>query len=326
MGGIRYFGITILVLLGFLGSTQAQLQLGFYSKNCPKAEKIIQDFVNQHIHNAPSLAAALIRMHFHDCFVRGCDASLLVNSTSNNQAERDGLPNLTIRGFDFIDRVKSLVEAECPGIVSCADIIALVARDSIVATGGPSWSVPTGRRDGTISNATEALNNIPRPTENFTTLQTRFSNLGLNLTDLVLLSGAHTIGVSHCSSFSNRLYNFTGVGDQDPALDPEYAANLKAKKCPNPNDNTTIVEMDPGSRKTFDLSYYSLLLKRRGLFQSDSALTTNPTAKTFVTQLLQGPIQNFYYEFAKSMEKMGRINVKTGSTGEIRKQCAVVNS
>ena len=139
-------------------------------------------------------------------------------------------------------------------------------------------------------------------------------------------SGAHTIGVSHCSSFSARLYNFTGVGDQDPALDPEYAANLKAKKCPNPKDNTTIVEMDPGSRKTFDLSYYSLLLKRRGLFQSDSALATNPTTRTFITQLLQGPIQNFYDEFAKSMEKMGRVNVKTGSTGEIRKQCAVVNS
>ena len=138
-------------------------------------------------------------------------------------------------------------------------------------------------------------------------------------------SGAHTIGVSHCSSFSARLYDFTGVGDQDPALEPEYAANL-AKKCTNPNDNTTIVEMDPGSSKTFDLSYYSLLLKRRGLFQSDAALATNPTTRTFVTQLLQGPIQNFYDEFAKSMEKMGRINVKTGSTGEIRKQCAVVNS
>lgn len=66
--------------------------------------------------------------------IQGCDASLLVNSTSNNQAEKDALPNLTIRGFSFIDRVKSLVEAECPGIVSCADIIALVARDSIVAT------------------------------------------------------------------------------------------------------------------------------------------------------------------------------------------------
>ena len=40
MGGIRCFGIAILVLIGFLGSTQAQLQLGFYSKNCPKCSII----------------------------------------------------------------------------------------------------------------------------------------------------------------------------------------------------------------------------------------------------------------------------------------------
>jgi peroxidase len=59
---------------------------------------------------------------------------VLLNTTSNNQAEKDATPNLTLRGFDFVDRVKSLVEAECAGIVSCADIIALVARDSIVAT------------------------------------------------------------------------------------------------------------------------------------------------------------------------------------------------
>jgi peroxidase len=193
--------------------------------------------------------------------------------------------------------------------------------------GGPFWKVPTGRRDGTISRSSEASNNIPPPTSNFTSLQRLFANQGLDLKDLVVLSGAHTIGVSHCSSFSNRLYNFTGVlGTQDPALDSEYAANLKARKCRSLNDNTTIVEMDPGSSRTFDLSYYRLLLKRRGLFQSDSALTTNSTTLSFVNQLLQGSLENFFAEFADSMEKMGRINVKTGTVGEIRKQCAVVNS
>ncbi|KAK9285786.1 hypothetical protein L1049_024987 [Liquidambar formosana] len=116
------------------GSTQAQLTMNFYSKSCPKAEKIVQDFVSKHIPNAPSLAAALIRMHFHDCFVRGCDGSVLLNSTSNNQAEKVAAPNLTLRGFAFIDSVKSLLEAECPGVVSYADTIALVARDSIVVT------------------------------------------------------------------------------------------------------------------------------------------------------------------------------------------------
>jgi peroxidase len=122
------------------------------------------------------------------------------------------------------------------------------------------------------------------------------------------------------------LYNFTGKGDQDPSLDSEYAQNLKTFKCKNINDNTTIVEMDPGSRKTFDLSYYNQVVKRRGLFESDSALVKNPVTKALVTQLLQGSLENFYAEFAKSIEKMGQIKVKTGSQGEIRKHCAFVNS
>ncbi|KAI8558299.1 hypothetical protein RHMOL_Rhmol04G0080500 [Rhododendron molle] len=321
------FGVVLLAVLAFLGSSHADLEMNFYAKSCPKAEEIVLDFVKLHIPNAPSLAAALIRMHFHDCFVRGCDASVLLNSTtaSGNQTEKAATPNLTIRGFDFIDRVKSLVEAECPKTVSCADIIALVARDSIVTTGGPSWRVPTGRRDGLISNATEALNNIPAPFNNFSTLQTKFANKGLDLKDLVLLSGAHTIGVAHCSSFSNRLYNFTGVGDEDPALDSEYAANLKARKCKTANDTTTIVEMDPGSFRTFDLDYYTLLTKRRGLFQSDAALTTSSTTKAYITQFLKGSLKDFYAEFALAMEKMGRVEVKTGSGGEIRQHCAVVN-
>ncbi|OVA11153.1 Plant peroxidase [Macleaya cordata] len=327
MGRMGYSGIVVLVVFGLLGSAFAQLKMGFYDQSCPKAEKIVLDYVNQHIPNAPSVAAALLRMHFHDCFVRGCDASLLLNSTSNNKAEKDAPPNLTIRAFDFIDRVKSLVEAACPGVVSCADVLSLAARDSVVVTGGPSWKVPTGRRDGRVSNASEALSDIPSPFSNFTTLRTNFANKGLNVKDLVLLSGGHTIGVSHCSpSFSNRLYNFTGVGDQDPSLDSEYAANLKANKCRTPTDNTTIVEMDPGSFKTFDLSYYQHLVKRRGLFTSDAALLTDSTSRSFVTQLLQGDLSNFFKEFAESMEKMGRIGVNTGSSGEIRKQCAMIVS
>ncbi|KAF9588074.1 hypothetical protein IFM89_007315 [Coptis chinensis] len=326
MGSSGCLLLAVMCFLGLFGSGLAQLKMGFYDQSCPKAETIVLNYVKEHIPNAPSLAAPLIRMHFHDCFVRGCDGSVLLNDTSNNQAEKDAFPNLSIRGFDFVDKVKNLLEAECPGIVSCADIISLIARDSIVTTGGPYWKVPTGRRDGTISRVSEALNNIPSPFNNFTDLQRLFGNKGLNIKDLVLLSGAHTIGVSHCSSFTNRLYNFTGVGDQDPALDSEYAANLKARKCTTPTDSTTIVEMDPGSHRTFDLSYYTLLVKRRGLFDSDAALTTNSDSRSFISQLLQGPLSNFLAEFALSMEKMGRVDVKTGSSGQIRKQCALVNS
>ncbi|XWS34295.1 hypothetical protein CRYUN_Cryun21dG0028300 [Craigia yunnanensis] len=326
MAGTGFLGIIVVGLLVFIGSTHAQLQMNFYAKSCPKAEKIVRDYVKEHIPNAPSLAASFIRMHFHDCFVRGCDASLLLNSTSGQSPEKNAIPNQTLRGFDFIDRVKSLLEAECPGIVSCADILTLIARDSVVTIGGPFWKVPTGRRDGLISNVTEANTNIPGPFSNFTTLLRLFNNQGLDTKDLVLLSGAHTIGIAHCPAFSRRLYNSTGPGGVDPTLDSEYAANLKANKCKTPNDNTTKVEMDPGSRNTFDLSYYTLLTKRRGLFQSDAALTTDSTSSVLINQLLSNPLKFFYAEFATSMEKMGRVNVKTGSEGEIRKQCAFVNS
>ncbi|CAN0897020.1 Peroxidase 3 [Linum grandiflorum] len=317
--------LTLLAIMA-VASTDAQLKMNFYSKSCPKAEQIVLDYVNKHIHNAPSLAAPLIRMHFHDCFVRGCDASVMLNVTSkNNATEKTAAPNLTLRGFGFIDAIKKLLEEACPGVVSCADVLALAARDSVAVTGGPTWRVPTGRRDGRISNATEALNAIPPPTSNFTTLQTLFGNVGLNLKDLTLLSAAHTIGISHCNSFSERLYNFTGRGNgQDPRLDNNYATKLK-RKCVNTSDNVTIVEMDPGSFRTFDRSYFKLLQKRRGLFQSDAALTTSGTTKAFIDQFASGSIQNFFKEFALSMEKMGRINVKTGSAGEIRKTCAFVN-
>lgn len=109
-------------------------------------------------------------------------------------------------------------------------------------------------------------------------------------------------------------------------MDSSYIANLKKNKCTSPNDNTTIVEMDPGSFRTFDLGYYKEVLKRRGLFQSDAALITNSATKTLVMDLVSSPEEKFLQGFSLAMEKMGRVQVKTGSQGEIRKNCAVVNS
>ncbi|CAN6483479.1 unnamed protein product [Victoria cruziana] len=306
MGSFAFIAFT---LLGFLGASHAQLKLGFYDHICPQAESITQGFVKEHIPNAPPLAAALLRLHFHDCFVRGCDASLLLNSTKNNKAEKDATPNMSLRGFTFIDAVKSKVEEACLGVVSCVDIVALVARDAVVVTGGPYWKVPTGRRDGTVSLASKALTNILAPTLNFTSLKANFA-----IKTLLLLY--------HCNFVSKRLYNFTGKGDQDPSLDKFFAA--KANKCKTPADNSTILEMDPGSFRTFDTHYYTNVVKRRGLFTSDSSLLTDSTSKSYVDGILGGSI-DFFKEFALSMEKMGRIEVKTGTQGEIRKVCIVVN-
>ncbi|BAS99699.1 Os07g0104233, partial [Oryza sativa Japonica Group] len=110
---------------------------------------------------APTLAAAILRLHFHDCFVRGCDASVLLSSThgvgGNNMAERDAPPNRSLRGFVSVQRVKSRLEAACPSTVSCADILALMARDAVLLASGPYWPVPLGRRDGRVSCAAEVM-------------------------------------------------------------------------------------------------------------------------------------------------------------------------
>lgn len=301
------------------------LKVGFYQKTCPSVETIVKQATAKFISRAPTLAAPLLRMHFHDCFVRGCDGSVLLNSTKNNLAEKDGLPNLSLRGFQVIDGVKAAVESKCPGVVSCADILALVARDAVSMLKGPVpyWEVPLGRRDGRVSIAQETLTNLPPAFFDISQLKTSFASKGLNEKDLVVLSGGHTIGTSHCSSFTTRLYNFSGKGDTDPSLDPNYATLLK-KKC-KATDVTTLVEMDPGSFKTFDEDYYTLVVKRRGLFQSDAALLDDKETRDYVKLQATTKGYTFFKDFAVSMVKMGKVGVLTGNAGEIRKTCAFVN-
>ncbi|CAN6243133.1 unnamed protein product [Urochloa humidicola] len=330
---VMAMAMVAIVLAGSVPGAHAQLRMGFYDQSCPGVEKMVAAFVQEHVRRVPTVAAALLRLHFHDCFVRGCDASVLLNSTAAGVAEKDAPPNLTLRGFDFVDRVKTLVEEVCPGVISCADVLALAARDAVSAIGGPSWRVPTGRRDGTVSSMQEALDEIPKPTMSFKELTDLFATKGLGVRDLVWLSGAHTIGIAHCSSFADRLYGHpdAGAGNDttDPALDAAYAANLRRRKCLAANGGyaeDAVVEMDPGSHLTFDLGYYRALLKHRCLLQSDAALLTDAAARADVEGVVGGPDEVFFQLFARSMATLGTVQVKTGAQGEIRRNCAVVNS
>ncbi|RZC72668.1 hypothetical protein C5167_048148 [Papaver somniferum] len=322
MATLSLLSALVLVFL-VLGITNGQgLKLGFYHKTCPNAEAIIQETTASYVSFNPTLPAALLRMHFHDCFVRGCDGSVLINSTSTHQTEKAAAPNLSLRGFNVIDAAKAAVEKVCPGVVSCADILSLVARDSVAMIRGPWWNVPTGRRDGRVSIMTDAFT-LPEPFFNATQLIASFASKGLSAKDLAVLSGAHTIGVAACTSFTTRLFNFTGKGDSDPTLDSEYVPRLKSK-C-KPNDLVHRAEMDPGSVKTFDSSYYKLVSKRRGLFTSDASLLDDPVTKAYVKSQARNNGPTFFKDFAVSMEKMNAIEVLTGNDGEIRKHCALIN-
>ncbi|KAF4350878.1 hypothetical protein F8388_008060 [Cannabis sativa] len=218
--------IFVISALHHTANAQAQgLKVGFYAHTCPKAEAIVTQIIHQTMAVAPSLGAPLMRMHFHDCFVRGCE--------------------------DFTSR-------------------------------------------------------------------------GLSVKDLAVLSGGHTIGTSHCSSFNNRLYNFSGKNDSDPTLDSEYVDRLKMK-C-KPADPITLVEMDPGSFKTFDVKYFDLVAKRRGLFTSDAALLDDSETKAYVVNhATASGTASFFKDFGVSMVNMGRVGVLTGSAGQIRKVCTKIN-
>ncbi|KZV45258.1 peroxidase 5 [Dorcoceras hygrometricum] len=260
---VNFYGFLVLVCL-YNVRTQAQLEVGFYGFTCALAEIIVKEEVRKAFIQDNGVAAGLVRMHFHDCFVRGCDGSVLINTVDpSTPAEKDAPPNNpSLRGFEVINSAKARLEAVCQGTVSCADILAFAARDSVEITRGLGYDVPAGRKDGRVSLASEALANLPRPTSNVNQLTQSFANKGLTQEEMVTLSGAHTIGRSHCTSITNRLYNFNSTTGQDPTLDPIYA-NLELKPaCPQGSTNPNlVVPMDPFSPATSDIKFAAAMIK-----------------------------------------------------------------
>lgn len=304
------------------------LAVGYYNTICPAAEAIVFGVVNSAFQNFSGIAAKLIRLHFHDCFVRGCDGSVLLDSIPGQfVAEKDfPVSNPSLGGFEVIDTAKSLLEAVCPKLVSCADIVAFAARDSALLASPLLhplwWDAPAGRKDGNTSLSSDILENMPGPTSNVTQLTQMFAAKGLSQDEMVTLSGAHTIGVSHCSIFASRLYNFSGSNTMDPSLDPMYVQVLK-QNCTRPN--TTTVFMDPETPFILDNAYYNEVLANRGLFTSDATLLTDPNTKSSVTANSGSNVVEWQKAFAAAMVKMGNIGVLTDNEGEVRVNCRVAN-
>ncbi|XP_057961050.1 peroxidase N1-like [Malania oleifera] len=315
----------VVVAMAATGARGQGTRVGFYGRSCPRAESIVRATVRTHFRSDPSIAPGLLRMHFHDCFVQGCDASILIDGPST---EKTAPPNLNLRGYEVINDAKTQLETICPGVVSCADIVALAARDSVVLTNGPTWAVPTGRRDGRVSLASNTAN-LPGFTESVDVQKQKFAALGLSTQDLVTLVGGHTIGTSACQFFRYRLYNFTNTTSNgaDPSIKSNFLPQLRAL-CPANGDGTRRVGLDTGSSGVFDTSFFSNLKNGRGILESDQKLWTDNSTKPLVQRFLgAGGLLGltFNVEFGRSMVKMSNIGVKTGSNGEIRKVCSTIN-
>ncbi|CAI0625927.1 unnamed protein product, partial [Linum tenue] len=271
---------------------------------------------------------------------QGCDGSVLLSGSAGGPSEEQGAPpNLSLRqeAFRIIEDLRARVHKQCGRVVSCSDILAVAARDSVALvytyifftrpqpcsnlirydnSGGPNYRVPLGRRDGlTLATRAATLDNLPPPTATTGQLLTALAPKNFDPTDVVALSGGHTIGISHCSSFTRRLYP-----SQDATMDKTFANNLKAA-CPQAAAVDGTVNMDIRSPNLFDNKYYVDLMNRQGLFTSDQDLYTDSRTRGIVTGFAIN--QSLFYEkFAVAMVKMGQLSVLTGSQGEIRGNCS----
>ncbi|XVF85492.1 hypothetical protein PTKIN_Ptkin17bG0121900 [Pterospermum kingtungense] len=310
----------VMLLLISCSACQAQLSSSIYAKTCPNALSTIRSSIRSAIARERRMAASLIRLHFHDCFVQGCDASILLDNSPTITSERFAIQNNnSVRGFEVIDQAKAAVENICPGVVSCADILAVAARDASEYVGGPSWTVKLGRRDSTTASASLANSQLPRFTDSLQSLIDLFKSKGLSEKDMVALSGSHTIGQARCVTFRSRIYS--NGSDIDAGF-----ASIRRRNCPAtpPNGDANLAPLDLVTPNSFDNNYFKNLLRKKGLLQSDQVLLSGGSTDSIVTEYSKNP-STFSSDFAAAMVRMGDIEPLTGSAGIIRRVCNVVN-
>ncbi|KAH9613692.1 hypothetical protein KSS87_016268 [Heliosperma pusillum] len=242
------------------------LSYNFYSTSCPKLEAIVRGHLANVFKQDITQSAGLLRLHFHDCFVQGCDGSVLLDGSASGPSEQNAPPNLDSLNF---------------------------------------------------ATTAVTLANLPSPKSNTTTLLNALGIKKLDPTDVVALSGGHTIGRGHCTSFTDRLYP-----TQDSAIEQTFATSLKVTCPTSTTDNTTV--LDIRTPKKFDNKYYVDLVKGQGLFTSDQTLFTDSRTKGIVSSFATN--QSLFFEkFVNAILKMGQLGVLTGTQGEIRANCSARN-
>ncbi|CAL5022957.1 unnamed protein product [Urochloa decumbens] len=296
-----------------LAGTAAALSTGYYNKRCPSLQPAVRSAMARAVAADPNTGAAVLRLFFHDCFVNGCDASVLLDGPAGEKA---AAPNAnSLRGYEAIDSVKSQVEAACPGgVVSCADVLALTARDAVSLLGGPSWTVRLGRRDARAASRDAANANLPGPGSGLPALVAAFAAKGLSPRDMTALSGAHTVGRARCATFRGRV---NGGGE---AINATYAAGLRGACPAGGGADGALAPLDAETPDAFDNGYFRALVQRRGLLHSDQELYNGGSQDALVRKYASnGPA--FAGDFGRAMVRMGNLAPAPGTPLEVRVNC-----
>lgn len=298
-----------------------QLSPNYYVTSCPMVETIVSAWLTANVFTDPTGPAALVRLIFHDCQVGGCDASILLDTQPGIRSEMESEGNFGIRDIRFIDSIKGAVELVCPNTVSCADILAMAARDCVSITRGPYINIPLGRKDGIQASNLEADARLPPSDISADDMMNEFAQMGMTPEESVAILGAHSIGVGHCLNVLNRIY---------PTMDPTLLSSMQSmlsSQCPTEDsgslNNNTILSND-SSNFFFDNQYFKDVLAGKGLFKIDSNLAYNPVTLAHVDRFANDQ-NDFFNVFSSAFVKLVSHGVLTGSAGEIRKNCHMVN-
>ncbi|KAI3770708.1 hypothetical protein L6452_01849 [Arctium lappa] len=335
--------LLIVVFCLLISSSDSSLEYEYYRGSCPQADHIISSTLRRIYDQNPAVAPAILRLVFHDCFVQGCDASVLLDGTDIMGSEKDTPPNQSLKGFDHVDTIKAELESVCPGVVSCADLLVVAARDSIILAGGPFYPVLTGRKDSNRAFP-DISYELPSPMDDLPTNIARFATRGFTARETVGLLGAHSTGMIHCRFFEKRLYKFGGTDQPDPSMDADFAELLQSicnnthshSHSPSPSPSLSpssskshqeqAMKMDyEGTGSGFGTLYYRSLLQGRGILFVDQQLTAGEETASWVRQYASD-VSLFRRDFGKAMMKLSNTNVLTGANGNVRQICREVDS
>nr|GEX43842.1 lignin-forming anionic peroxidase-like [Tanacetum cinerariifolium]GEX43852.1 lignin-forming anionic peroxidase-like [Tanacetum cinerariifolium] len=230
------------------------------------------------------MEASILHLHFHDCFVQGCDASILLDDSPTIISEKNALPNKgSVRGYEVIEAAKSEVEKLCPGVVSCADILNVATCDATEMVGGPSWSVKLGRRDSTTASHILANTGLP----------------------------------SFKAPLDSLISTFNG-SDIDAGF-----ASICRRRCPINKGNENLAALDLVTPNSFNNNYFENLIQKKGLLESDQALFSGGSTDSIVREYNNDP-SKFKSDFAAAIVKTSEFKTTTGQEGVIRRICGAL--
>ncbi|KAM0893209.1 hypothetical protein ACQ4PT_025263 [Festuca glaucescens] len=316
-----------------------QLSPTFYDASCPALPSIVRRGMAQAVQKEARMGASILCLFFHDCFVNsihytetpgyatGCDASVLLDDTASFTGEKNAGPNAnSLRGYEVIDAIKAQVEASCKATVSCADIVALAARDAVsLVTGRPEL-------DGAAGPARRALGEPERGEQQPAASgrdpgrpprQVQRQGARRARPHRALRRAHRGLGAG-CATFRKHIYNDTGAS----AVDGAFAAQVRGKACPSAGGDGNLAPLELRAPAAFDNGYFQDLVARRVLLRSDQELYGSGAGDGTTDALVRAYAANaslFAADFAAAMVRLGRLAL-TGKSGKVRLNCRRVNS